>query len=775
MSGFTERLIGLQLGGYVVRNYIARGGMGVVYEGYQASLDRSVAIKVLYPHLSDDPTFIERFQREARAVAQLRHPHIVGVIDSGADQGYYFMVMELIRGNSLRGELAAIRQRGERMSPTRAFEIVQQVGSALSYAHRRGIVHRDIKPGNILMDEEGRVSLSDFGLVKLVEGGHLTATGAIIGTPEYMAPEQFTASDQVGPAADQYALAVVTYELLIGRVPFSATTPVGIIQKHISEPPPAPRALDPAVPDAVEAVLLRGLAKAPEQRYPSVDEFVRALLQSAADAIGPFSVTLLPLAPESMTAGQTSLPFAPTEPYRPAPETAAGAAMVGDTPDADLPAAAGTPLVGEPPPASRPSAPLATPEYAPQSANPTASASAASAAGLRQPVSPVSPTSGPDAATPAISSPMTSVPTPQPSSASMSQPAATAASVPPGAVPVPVTGAGSRRGGRLLFALAGGALVVVLAVGGAIFALSGDDDSPSPTATSLQAVASPSAAGEEANLLATVTFVMGEGETPTNESGGGPTPTGESAAAPTATSEASTATPTVTPRPSTTTVVIRPIAPTPTRPTVQMPIPTPDPNAPTAEADDSLNVDGSLTTVLSQDFASGEAGAFAIGSLSYGSAELANGQYVLSVPDAGWQTSVPDPALDLAEGGVAAVTTLSGDGSVGLIARSRFLDNGTYQFYLCWINGHGGGGCHLWNNETWNELFTVADGTIQLLGTETLTMIVSGNQIGFQVNDQFVGQAQDDTIPSGNWGMYVGSYSGAVSAPFSSILIAEIT
>ncbi|MDQ3548524.1 MAG: serine/threonine protein kinase, partial [Chloroflexota bacterium] len=276
-SGYFEGLVGTRLGGYVLRRMIARGGMGVVYEGYQESLARPVAIKILYPHLSDDPGFRERFQREARALAQLTHPHIVRVIDFDVSEKYVYMIMELVTGHSLRDELIRLRNQGQVMGIPRTMEILQAVGLALTFAHERGFVHRDVKPGNVLIDEEGQVFLTDFGLVKLEEVAGVTATGAVMGTPEYMSPEQFLATSTAGPAADQYALAVVAYEMLVGRVPFQAPTPVGLLQKHLQEEPPSILTIDANLPRSVEPVIRRGLAKDPNARYPNVSTFVRDL------------------------------------------------------------------------------------------------------------------------------------------------------------------------------------------------------------------------------------------------------------------------------------------------------------------------------------------------------------------------------------------------------------------------------------------------------------------------------------------------------------------
>jgi eukaryotic-like serine/threonine-protein kinase len=203
VSGFANSLIGLTLGGYSIRRMIARGGMGIVYEGLQESLGRRVAVKVLYPHLGEDESFRERFQREARAIAQLRHPNIVGVIDFGSDQGYHFMVMDLIDGRSLRDELSRRHEQGKPFSADDSLAVLGRIAAALAYAHGRGFIHRDVKPANVMLDDDGDVFLTDFGLVKLVDSQNVTVAGMIVGTPEYMAPEQSVGNVDVTPAADQ--------------------------------------------------------------------------------------------------------------------------------------------------------------------------------------------------------------------------------------------------------------------------------------------------------------------------------------------------------------------------------------------------------------------------------------------------------------------------------------------------------------------------------------------------------------------------------------------
>ncbi len=278
-QGF-EGLVGRSFGGYRVTRLLARGGMGVVFEGVQESLDRPVAIKFLYPHLSDDDRFRDRFEREARAAARLNHPNIVRILDFGVDDGLYYMIQDLVVGASLRDRLADLHASGGTMRTDAVIAIIEQVGRALSYAHDQGYVHRDVKPGNILLNNDSQAFLTDFGVVKIAGANALTAAGMIIGTPEYMAPEQSAGVIDIGPAADQYSLAVVTYEMLVGRVPFHAPTPAAVMRMHLTDPPPPPRTVVPWFPEEVEAVLVRALAKEPFDRFPSVSEFVDALKES---------------------------------------------------------------------------------------------------------------------------------------------------------------------------------------------------------------------------------------------------------------------------------------------------------------------------------------------------------------------------------------------------------------------------------------------------------------------------------------------------------------
>ena len=271
-------LIGQRLGNYDIVKEIGRGGMAVVYRAYQRSLNRHVAIKVLAPQLSFDQQFVERFQREARAAARLQHPNIVVIHDVAHQQGIYYLVMELLEGRTLK---QLIEEKGS-LSPKQAARIVEQVASALDYAHQHGFVHRDVKPANIFVGKDDRTTLADFGIAKAAsETQHLTRTGMLIGTPEYMSPEQ-AEGGRVDHRTDLYALGVVLYQMLAGRAPFQSTTPHAILHAVIYEPPPPLRQLRPNLSPAVESVVMKSIAKKPAQRYQAGSEMVAALKAALA-------------------------------------------------------------------------------------------------------------------------------------------------------------------------------------------------------------------------------------------------------------------------------------------------------------------------------------------------------------------------------------------------------------------------------------------------------------------------------------------------------------
>ncbi|MBL8156079.1 MAG: serine/threonine protein kinase [Anaerolineae bacterium] len=319
-------LVGRKLGSYQITELVGQGGMATVYKGYRADIDRTVAVKVLPPHPGLDQQFIERFKLEARTIARLQHPHILPLYDYGVEDDILYLVMAYIDGGSLSQRIDKGRV------PLNEIErLLRQIAPALDYAHRQGVIHRDIKPDNILLDREGNVLLADFGIVKLTEGeARLTATGGLVGTPAYMAPEQGTGETHITGSADLYSLGVVVYEMLTGRQPFTADTPMQVVIKHITEPVPNPRNVIEELPWPVEVVMGRVLAKNPQNRYQTAGEFVedlsRAIQGTGAFANLPVKVepapdrtialNNMPAAPASLTppppTGQTQPTLQPT-------------------------------------------------------------------------------------------------------------------------------------------------------------------------------------------------------------------------------------------------------------------------------------------------------------------------------------------------------------------------------------------------------------------------------------------------------------------------------
>jgi len=266
---------GITVGSYRLMERIGRGGMATVYRAYHPALDRYVAIKVLPEFFAEDPTYSERFRHEARSVARLKHPNILEVFDFGTNDGVAYIVMELVEGGTMADLL------GAPMALEDVLALLQPLGAALDYAHSMGILHRDVKPSNILLRREGTPVLADFGLAKMAGSlQKLTATGTVMGTPEYMSPEQ-AGDEQVGPASDRYSLAVVAYEMFTGHVPFQSEVTAAVLVSHITRPMPSPRELKGELSAHVEGVLRKGLAKSPGDRFPTASTFVSALTPAA--------------------------------------------------------------------------------------------------------------------------------------------------------------------------------------------------------------------------------------------------------------------------------------------------------------------------------------------------------------------------------------------------------------------------------------------------------------------------------------------------------------
>lgn len=254
---------GSTLGAYVITGQIGRGGMATVYQAHHPALDRHVAIKVLWPSLAETPGFLERFRREARAASRLRHPNILTVYDFGSQDGITYMVTELLPGGSLADRL------GRPVPLTDAARVARAIGAALDVAHQAGLIHRDVKPSNILFTRDSEPVLADFGIARLLESEqNLTVQGSLIGTPHYMAPEM-AAGEDVVPASDLYGLGVVLYEMLTGGPPFPRHTPLATVRAHITETPPPLSQTNPSVPYAVQEVITRALAKRPADRFPN--------------------------------------------------------------------------------------------------------------------------------------------------------------------------------------------------------------------------------------------------------------------------------------------------------------------------------------------------------------------------------------------------------------------------------------------------------------------------------------------------------------------------
>src|SRR5258708_26815489 len=272
--------IGENVGPYRVTDRLGQGGMATVYRAYHANLDRYVAIKVLHATFKEDPNFLARFQREAQIVAKLEHPSIVPIYDYNEHNGEPYLVMKFIEGETLKGHLAR-----KPLTLDETIKIMTAVAQALTYAHEQGVLHRDVKPSNILLEKGVTPYLADFGLSRLASAGASTLSqDMMLGTPQYISPEQAQGVKDLDGPTDVYSLGVVLYELVAGRLPFNADTPYAIVHDHIYSPLPMPSKVNPQVPPAVERVLLKPLAKERGDRYTTPSQLFKAFRQPAHDS-----------------------------------------------------------------------------------------------------------------------------------------------------------------------------------------------------------------------------------------------------------------------------------------------------------------------------------------------------------------------------------------------------------------------------------------------------------------------------------------------------------
>jgi len=273
----SDPLIGKRLGDYLIEGVLGTGGMARVYRGYDDALDRYAAIKVIEPQLvasAEEDEYRERFLREARAIARLSHPNIVGVYQFNQVGNLYYIAMEYVQGRNLRDILKSYLRQGKVIPTDELMVVMHDIASALDYAHKNNIIHRDVKPSNIIVKEDGHAVLTDFGLaLNAVEG----TIGNTFGSVHYIAPEQAISSAQAVPQSDQYSLAIVSYELLTGRVPFDDASAMSVALKHISDPPPPPTELNPNIPQGVENAMLKALDKDLNKRFPTTIAFVEAM------------------------------------------------------------------------------------------------------------------------------------------------------------------------------------------------------------------------------------------------------------------------------------------------------------------------------------------------------------------------------------------------------------------------------------------------------------------------------------------------------------------
>ncbi len=312
-----------KIGKYDVIERLGRGGMAEVFRAYQSSLDRYVAIKVLHAFLADDPEFKSRFEREAQNVAKLRHPNIVQVYDFEYDPAgeSYYMVMELIDGPTLKDRINTLAEQDRLLEIGDVVRIVREAAGALAYAHSRNMIHRDVKPANLMIDHDERVVLTDFGIAKIVTGAQFTATGGMVGTPAYMAPEQ-----GLGEAGDErsdlYSLGIILFQLLSGHLPYDAETPLATILRHLNTPTPSVRQFNPNISESMDRIVQKAIAKEAADRYQTAAEFIDDLQRIDRELHGgpPAAIAVSPAAAPASGSGLIPVvpsPLSPSEPDEP--------------------------------------------------------------------------------------------------------------------------------------------------------------------------------------------------------------------------------------------------------------------------------------------------------------------------------------------------------------------------------------------------------------------------------------------------------------------------
>lgn len=280
-------LSGQIFGNYKLQEVLGTGGMSLVYRAHQTNIDRDVAIKIMAPALSSQENFAKRFKQEAEVFAKLEHPHIVPIYDYDQHEKYLYLVLRLIPGGSLTQRLD---KEGRNFPLALASKIVEQVADGLAYAHENKIIHRDLKPGNILLDNDDNAYIMDFGIAKVVTETKGGAMSALLGTPAYIAPEQWQ-SGIIDFRADIYSLGVVVYRMLTGELPFSSSSPFYLMYSHLHEDIPHPSHHKDTIPSAIDDVILKALAKRPDERYQSVKEFADEFIKAVADQMTPKSET----------------------------------------------------------------------------------------------------------------------------------------------------------------------------------------------------------------------------------------------------------------------------------------------------------------------------------------------------------------------------------------------------------------------------------------------------------------------------------------------------